>query len=97
MLVIEVRRTNVRVMSFATVYDEMLRVVCACDPQSGKPMEEKEICVNIYQENGTSITRVNRLLELEILADRLEETLMNFRGFTEDLVLAKEIKREGCC
>ena len=27
----------------------------------------------------------------------LEETLVDSRGCMEDLVLAKEIKREGCC
>ena len=29
--------------------------------------------------------------------DMSGETLMDSRGFTEDLVLASEIKREGCC
>ena len=60
-------------------------------------MEENEIFDKTYQENGPLITRVNWLLEWEILTDMLAETLIDFRGLMEDLALAKEIKRERCC
>ena len=40
--VIEVRRVNDRVMSLAIVFEEVLRVVWAYAPQSGKLMEERE-------------------------------------------------------
>ena len=40
--VVEARRVNDRVMSLAIVFEEVLRVVCAYAPQSGKSMEEKE-------------------------------------------------------
>ena len=42
---------------------EVVRVVCAYAQQSGKWIEEKEIYMKIYQENGPLITRVNRLFE----------------------------------
>ena len=37
------------------------------------------------------------IIRMGDLNDMLAETLIDFRGLTEDLVLAKEIKREGCC
>ena len=40
--VVEVRRVNDRVMSLAIVLEEVMRVVCAYAPQSGKLMEEEE-------------------------------------------------------
>ena len=39
--VVEVSRVNDRVMSLAMVFEEVLRVICAYDPQGGKSMEEK--------------------------------------------------------
>ena len=39
---IEVRRVSIRVMSVVIVFEEVVRVVCTCAPQSGKSMEEKE-------------------------------------------------------
>ena len=38
---VEVKRVNDRVMSLAIVFVEVMRVVWACVPQSGKSMEEK--------------------------------------------------------
>ena len=61
-----------------------------------KSMEEKEFFMKFHQGYGPPIIRVNRLLEWEILTDMLAETLIDFRGFMEYLVLAKEIKIEGC-
>ena len=58
--IVEVRRVNDRMMSLAIVFEEeVLRVVCAYAPQSGKSIEEKEFFMKIYQENGPPITRVN--------------------------------------
>ena len=40
MIVIEVRRVNDRVTPLAIVFEEVLRVVCAYAPQSGRWIEE---------------------------------------------------------
>ena len=53
---VEVRRANDRVMSLAIVFNEVVRVVWAYAPQSGKSLEEKEFFMKIYQENGSLIT-----------------------------------------
>ena len=58
---------------------------------------KRKCCMKIYQENGPLITLVNCSSEWGILMNILAETLMDFRGLMEDLALAKEIKREGCC
>ena len=51
--------------------------------------------MKIFRKNGQPITRVN-LLEWRILAEMFSEALMDFRRFMEDLVLAKEVKWDGC-
>ena len=48
--------------------------------------------MKIYQKNEPTITQMNLLMETKILAGILAETFMDFMGFMEDLVLAKEIK-----
>ena len=52
---VEVRIVIYRVMSLAIVFYEVVRVVCAYAPQSGKSMEEIFL-MKIYQENGPLIT-----------------------------------------
>ena len=55
--VIEVRRVNDRVMSLAIVLEgEVVRVLCAYAPQSGKSMEEKKSFMMINQENESLIS-----------------------------------------
>ena len=51
----EVRRINDRVMSLAIVFEEeVVGVVCAYTPQSGKSIEEKYFLMKICKENLTS-------------------------------------------
>ena len=46
MIVVNVRRINDRVMSLAIIFEEIMRVVCAYVPQSGK--------FNIFNERAMS-------------------------------------------
>ena len=53
--VTEVRRVNDRATSIDIVFDEVLRVVCAYAPRSGKSMEEKEC---FYEDLSREIYQV---------------------------------------
>ena len=54
--VVEVRRVDDRVISLAIVLEgDVVRAMWADAPQSGKSMEEKDIIMKIYQENGPLI------------------------------------------
>ena len=59
-------------------------------------MEENNVYVDLSRE-WTTHHMSELIIGMEDLNGHVGKTLMDFRGFTEDLALAKEIKREGCC
>ena len=46
----KVRRVNDRVISLAIVFEEVVRIICACASQSGSSTEEKETYEDLSRE-----------------------------------------------
>ena len=95
--VVEVRRKSDRVIVIVlTLGREVMRVICAYGPQSGRPDAEK---VRFYDEmrSGTWEVVVKSLFLWGISMDMWGNVLRVLKVFTGGMVLGKEMQKEEDC
>ena len=94
--VVEIRRKSDRVMAIVlSLCSEVMRIICAYGPQSGRPDAEK---VHFYDEmwgaSGTWKVQVKSLFLFRILMDLWANVLKVSKMYTGGMVLGKEMQKE---